>query len=159
MDFDHAPHLEKITGRQKRPATGDAFRVKLLGGDYYFGLVVDGKMAVGPMAPGSILAVVFAGSSATGTLTNPDELCERSLLMPAQILNQRPWTMGYAEKIGTTERFPKVDYVLKSYGFGIFVDRYGNEVVAPSRDTPIGVWGIGDESILSEAISEAVTAR
>jgi hypothetical protein len=149
--------LAKLVTRQKRPASGDVFRVRV-DETYYFGLVVDGNMAIGPMAPGSILSVMFAGNSDSGVLEDLDRLCERPLLMPPDILNQRAWTLGYAEKIGTTDCRPKLNYVFRDPGFGKFVDRYGKETTPDSSEL-IGVWALGNEYSLSDAIVEAIESR
>ncbi len=74
MQLDEPLQLQKLVGRQRRPSTGDIFRVRLLNGNYYFGLVVDGNMEVSPMAPGAILSVIFKESSRVGILEGIDQL-------------------------------------------------------------------------------------
>jgi hypothetical protein len=153
---DEEIKLEKLVGRQRRPKTGDIFRVRVIGGEYYFGLVVDGDMEIGPFGPGSILTVVFEGATVSGTLEDMDRLCERPLLMPPQIVNQRPWTLGYAEKIGTTDYMPEMDYMFEDLAFGKFVDRYGNEIKPPPDNNLVGWWALGNEWTLADVIVEAL---
>lgn len=147
--------LQQLSKRQKRPATGDIFRVRTVDGEYFFGLVVDGDMPIGPMARGSILVIVFAEGSKSGDLEHPDDLFERPLLMPPAIVNQRPWTLGYAEKVGTTTRLPAGNFVFDDFAFGRLVDRHGTQVKATS-DEPVGVWGLGNEHTLADKIASAI---
>lgn len=155
MTDSETQQLERLTGRQRRPTTGDIFRVRVVGGKYYFGLVVDGSMAIGPMAPGSILVVIFTGGSDTGELEDVSELLQRRLLTPPVIVNQRPWTLGYAEKLGSTDEQPDVKYVFDDVPFGKLVDRFGQEVPPGDYDL-IGVWGLGNEGTLGDKIVAAL---
>jgi hypothetical protein len=119
-------------------------------------MVVDGSMARGPMGPGSILAVVFEGSSTSGKIDDPDSLAARRLLMPPFIVNQRPWTVGYAETIATTDRLPDVDYVFDDFAFGRLVDRNGAGVEA-TRSESVGEWGLGNEYTLANNMTNALS--
>ena len=157
MDTHEPIQLQKLVSHQRRPASGDIFRVRLISGVYYFGLVVDGNMEVGPMAPDSILSIVFKDSSNSGLLESVDQLQYDTLLMPPHITNQRPWTTGYAEKIGSTDRLSKMNFVFKDFGFGAFVDRFGHQVEPPTDGDLVGVWGVGNEWTMSEAITEAIS--
>lgn len=174
MESDEPVRLEKLAGRQRRPATGDVFRIRVLGGPYYFGLVVDGNMEVGPMAPGSILTVIFQGSSDSGELSDFDALCRRVLLIPPIIVNQRPWTVGYAQKIGQTTARPEIDYTFYSYAFGKYVNQQGQEVanfsygeftdptgkrIKVDPKTLIGTWGVGSEWALADEVMTALSDR
>ncbi|GAA4474200.1 Imm26 family immunity protein [Phytohabitans houttuyneae] len=155
MARDDEIALDRLTKRQKRPETGDVFRIRLANADYYFGLVLDGDMKVGPLAPGSIAVVVFSGGSASGEPGELDELPDRPLLMPPAIVNQRPWTLGYAEKIGTTDRRPGISLKFVDRGRGKVFDMYGKEVVAVPDDLT-GVWGVGNEHTLADKIMASV---
>lgn len=147
--------LVKVTGRQKRPKTGDVFRVRTVADDYYFGLVIDGSMETGPLASGSILLVIFEGSSTSSPLLALDEIVKRQILMPPTIVNQRPWTLGYAETLGNTDQRPDIEYVLDRLSIGKLVNRHGQEVQRRS-DGLVGVWGLGNEKTLADEIERAV---
>ena len=122
------------------------FRLRLVDGDYYFGMVIEGNIEAGPFSPFGVLAVLFAGSSADGVLTDPDSLADRQLLIPPFIVYPRPWTVGYAEKIGEARRFPRVDYVFNDLAFRKHVDQHGNEVEVPKGIT------VGDCGALAMSI-------
>ncbi len=154
---DDVIFLERLVParRQRRPQTGDVFRVRIVSGEYYFGLVVDGDMAVGPLAPGSILVVVFECCSKSGQFSDVDEIVNRPLLMPPAIVNQRPWTLGYAEKVGSTDKQPDIHYVFDDLVFGGLVDRHGQKVRQRQSDLA-GVWGLGNEKTLEDKIENAL---
>ncbi len=156
IQFENVMVLEKLVGRQRRPVTGDLFRVKIVGGDYYFGMVVDHDMEVSPIGRGGILALVFSGGSVTGLMGDFGMLIERPLLIPAKISNQRLWTMGYAEKIGTTSCAPPSGLVFRDLKYEeVYFDRFGREVPRPVEGF-IGVWGLGNEYAMSGMIADAL---
>ena len=157
MSEDEGPVLDKLTGRQKRPATGDVFRVRFADSPYYFGLVVDGNMAVGPMAPGSILVTIFSGGSESGEIEDFDELVQRPLFMPPAIVNQRPWTLGYAERVGAVEQFPRRDYFFWRPSLRQHYTQHGDAVSPPQDDSEVGIWGLGNEQTLSAKMDLALT--
>jgi hypothetical protein len=76
--------------------------------------------------------------------------------MPPCILNQRLWTIGYAEKIGTTSCTPPIDYIFENLAFGTFVDRYKGQVATPSDKKLVGTWGTGNEYTMSLEVAKVL---
>lgn len=153
MDTAEPPFsLTRLRSRQSRPATGDVYRIKVIDGPYYFGVVVDGDFT-GPMGPGAILSILFSGASDDGEAPVPDELVTRPLLIPPFIVNQRPWTSGYAEKLALKAEPPPLDYVFWRPATGTYVDVTGQAMPQPPTTTGmIGEWGVGNEFTLSDDI-------
>lgn len=153
MAHDEPMILEKLRKRQARPATGEVFRIKVVDGRHFFGLVVDADLD-GPMGPGAILAVILAGSSESGEPPAPDELRARPLLIPPFIVNQRPWTLGYAERIALRADPPDVPLVFWHPVTQRYVDSTGRPIASDPPDPPmVGDWSVGNELTLADSLT------
>lgn len=148
---DYPFSLVKLSGRQKRPMMGDLFRVQLTDNRYFFGLVL-GEIAIGPVQLPTIAAVIFSGSSESGRVDDFVELTQRELQVPPQLLSQRPWTTGYAQKIGHLDVVPEFQLIFRDPAFEKWRNEHGDEIGVPPPGVASGIWGMGDERTLSDEL-------
>ena len=138
-------------------------RARRRAGDIFVAQVRDGELLFARLI--STAAEVFSGVSCNllyvyqDTSTSESELpalSKERLLIAPQLLNQKPWTLGYLKRVG--HEILGEDDVLSKHRFrdvsGRLRDEKGTEVGDPAE--PCGQFGVGNHRTLDDAISEAL---
>jgi hypothetical protein len=126
-------------------------------GLYRFGRLVARNIAVGGFEPSPVqhLVYFYRGESATKDVV-PD-LGNLDLLLPPLVVNQKPWTLGYFERVA---RVPiTADQKLHTHCFrdalrGRYFDETGAELASASE--PCGEWALQSYRTVDDALSSAL---
>jgi len=141
---------------RKKPIAGDVFVMHMPGRGYLFGLVasVDARMRFMEEVP---LTLVYVYKYILES-PKPIPLLKRDdLLIPPQLINERPWTTGVFQTVehrSLTHDDLLPVHCFRSVSSGRFYDDAVNEL--PDRVEPCGEYGFGNERTSDDKISEAL---
>jgi hypothetical protein len=148
-------NFEKLFGRGRRPAAGDVFTARLAG-HKLMGLVVGADLH-GVEAPmgGDNLVYVYDPERWPDAIPT-DQVEPDDLLIPPSFTNQRPWTIGYFQKVGSVALTDK--HRLRQHCFRVeedyYVDERSNRL--PHKIEPCGDWVLGSTEWIDDQASDAL---
>lgn len=155
MDWTEKINLE-IQRRAKKPAVdGDVFSLRLKGGKYLYGVVINGKV---PMLDWvGVLVYIYKFESTDRIVPPKESIGTKQLLIPPVILDPACWRTGVVETFHhfDLESVPRLakhcfwDVVDEQY-----VDELGNSV--PRKSDPCGTYGIAPPRGLDNDVSRAL---
>lgn len=152
------PHvLRQLCRSRSNPVTGDYFAIKLDLG-YLFGRVVDTKArwAEGDHIKDANLIYIFRRLWPEMSLPDTAYLLPGELLIPPMVINDRPWSMGYFEKVASASIEP-AEKLARHYFRDVrnrYFDEYAVEVQNPSG--PVGVLGLESFLTVDSAVEKAL---
>jgi Immunity protein 26 len=139
------------------PKVGDVFAMKMSGGDYVFGLVVQANVPSGPAPmPGANMIYIFKDRSVS---LHPelDRLRPERLLLAPIWTNALGWSRGYFQTVSKVEvtkarLLPKHCFYL---AFGNrYLDEHGETVA--ERTEPCGEWSLVSYRWIDDHVSDAL---
>lgn len=155
-DFDRPVNFRKIASSRKRARVGDVFAMLMPDGQYIFGRViaVDADPGVGADFP---VVYIYKSRSSEPSVPHPADMRLSNLLVPPMIVNMLGWSRGYLSTIGNVPlghddvppRLCFFDPMREEY-----VDQRGEPL--ESMVEPVGMFGVGNYSVLDDEISKAL---
>jgi hypothetical protein len=142
--------------REKREP-GDVFVYQMPDGLYRFGRLVARDIAVGGFerSPAQHLVYFYRGESATKDVL-PD-LDNLDFLVPPLVVNQKPWTLGYFERVARApitagQRLPT--HCFRDSLRGRYFDETGSELSSPVE--PCGEWALQSYRTVDDTLSSVL---
>jgi hypothetical protein len=140
--------------REKR-LPGDIFALQVRAGEYLYGRLIRADARV---LPGVDCNLVYIYRFSSRDPRRVSTLLPTELLIAPALVNQKPWTLGYFQKIEHRPLLADVD-VLPGHCFvdsrGKHHDELGREQ-SHRRDVPCGVWGVGNHRTVDDDVSRAL---
>lgn len=104
------------------------------------------------MGPGAILTVIVQAPSVTGEFPGIQSR-NRNLFSAPMIINQRLWTLGYADSVDAMYEIDSGNFRFWRAATERFVDVNGKSTDAPFATQEAGIWGVGTEFTVSDLVS------
>lgn len=151
-----ATNLRVLCPSREKRVPGDFFAYEMPDGIKRFGRLIARAVGIGFEAhPVQHLVYFFAGDEA-GEF-NPTKLSPHKLLIPPLVVNQKPWTLGYFQRVA---RIPLAEEdVLPTHCFycpwrNKYLDEAGREL--RWRVEPCGDFGLHSYRTVDDQLSEAL---
>ena len=142
--------------REKREP-GDVFVYQMPDELYRFGRLIARGVAVGGFEPSPIQHLVYFYRGESSSKSDLPNLQQLNLLVPPLVVNQKPWTLGYFERVA---RLPiSSGESLASHCFrdslrGRFFDEHGHQLDRSVE--PCGEWALQSYRTVDDALSAAL---
>jgi hypothetical protein len=153
---EHTPNLRVLKPSREKRIPGDYFAYEMPDGIRRFGRLVAREVGVGFDPDPAQHLVYFYNCDDSGEF-DPESLNPHSLLVPPLVVNAKPWTLGYFERVA---RIPLVegDVLPRHTFYSVARDRYldesGSEVPKPIGEC--GAFGLHSYLTVDDELSNAL---